>query len=80
MHHILTNGAEPLYSAAMSLPPDLLAILACPRCKGRLLLAPAGDGLGCARCGVAYPVVDEIPVLIFEEAVPWTPGAVPARA
>lgn len=59
----------------MRFDPDLLEILVCPRCKGRLLLTPSGDGLGCARCRVAYPVNDDIPVMIFEEAVPWTPGA-----
>lgn len=59
----------------MSIDPGLLEILACPRCKGRLLLTPDGGGLGCAVCRVAYPVTDDIPVMIFEEAVPWTPGA-----
>ena len=59
----------------MSLDPGLLEILACPRCKGRLVLTPAGDALGCAQCLVAYPVTDDIPVMIFEEAAPWTPGA-----
>ena len=64
----------------MSLAPGLLAILACPRCKGRLLLTSTGDGLGCPRCRVAYPITDDIPVMIFEEAVPWTPGADPGNA
>jgi uncharacterized protein YbaR (Trm112 family) len=63
----------------MSLPPGLLDILACPRCKGRLVLTAAA-GLGCARCAVAYPVNDGIPVLIFEEAVPWKPGEGPGAA
>jgi hypothetical protein len=57
----------------MSLASGLLEILACPRCKGRLLLTPAADGLACSRCRVAYPITDDIPVMIFEEAVPWTP-------
>ena len=58
----------------MSLDPGLLEILACPRCKGRLLLTPGGRRSGLRRCRVAYPVTDDIPVMIFEEAVPWTPG------
>jgi uncharacterized protein YbaR (Trm112 family) len=29
---------------------------------------------------VAYPVTDDIPVMIFEEAVSWTPGADPGNA
>lgn len=58
----------------MSVAPELLAILACPRCKGPLR-PTAGGALGCARCRVAYPVTDDIPVMIFEEAAPWTPGS-----
>ncbi len=58
----------------MSLAPDLLEILACPRCKGRIHLTQEGHALGCPRCKVAYPITDDIPVMIFEEAVPWTPG------
>lgn len=64
----------------MSLAPGLLEILACPRCKGRLLLLPEGNGLGCSKCLVAYPVTDDIPVMIFEEAIPWTPAAGPKNA
>ena len=60
----------------MSLAPALLEILACPRCKGRLVQLPDG-GLGCPRCRVAYPVADDIPVMIFEESVPWNPGTGP---
>ena len=60
--------------ARMSLAPGLLEILACPCCKGELRLTPAGDGLGCLKCRVTYPIVDDIPVMIFEEAVPWAPG------
>jgi uncharacterized protein YbaR (Trm112 family) len=57
----------------MSVAPGLLEILACPRCKGKLV--PAPEGLGCPNCCVAYRVADDIPVMIFEEAVPWTPAA-----
>lgn len=58
----------------MSLDPVLVALLACPRCRGKLLLAPDGSRLGCPTCRVAYPVTDDIPVMIYEEAVPWTPA------
>jgi uncharacterized protein len=66
----------------MSVAPELLDMLACPRCKGPLSLTPAGDGLVCSRCRVAYPVTDDIPVMIFEEAAPWTPAPAdgPGRA
>lgn len=58
----------------MSVSQELLAILACPRCKGPLRMTAAGS-LGCPRCRVAYPISDDIPVMIYEEAAPWTPGS-----
>lgn len=57
----------------MALDPDLLRILACPRCKDPVRPTPSGDGLGCIRCRVIYPVRDDIPVMIVEEALAWTP-------
>lgn len=57
----------------MSLNPELIALLVCPLCKGRLVLLPGGDGLGCPACRVSYPIDDDIPVMIIEEALPWTP-------
>lgn len=40
----------------------LLAILACPVCKGPL--TQAGDALACAACKRSYPVKDGIPDLV----------------
>lgn len=63
----------------MTLNKDLLDILACPKCKGEVRLLPGDDGLHCAACAVVYPIRDEIPVMLVEEAVPeaeW-PGGLP---
>ncbi|WP_461211454.1 Trm112 family protein [Desulfocurvus sp. DL9XJH121] len=63
----------------MTLNKDLLDILACPKCKGEIRLLPAEDGLHCPACAVVYPIQDDIPVMLVEEAVPegeW-PGGVP---
>ena len=51
----------------------LLSILACPKCRGSLV--PLRDhsrdtGLECAACAVVYPIRDDIPVLLIEEAIP----------
>ncbi len=54
----------------MAIAPELLCLLACPRCKAPVALSASGDALVCARCSLAYPVVDDIPVMISEEAVP----------
>lgn len=61
----------------MTIHPDLLAILACPKCKGELTKPQAGEGLLCQPCGVVYPVRDDIPIMLVEEAVPladWDAG------
>lgn len=52
----------------MSIPPDLRAILACPRCKGPVEETGDGAGLLCPACGLVYPVEDGIPIMLEEEA------------
>lgn len=54
----------------MALNKELLSILACPKCKSGLELLPAEDGLKCAKCGVVYPIREEIPIMLEDEAVP----------
>lgn len=52
---------------------ELLSILACPKCRGQLSLIQQQGvdiGLDCAACAVRYPVKDDIPVLLVEEALP----------
>ena len=50
----------------MNIDPKLLEILACPSCRGTL--AVEGDELVCSQCPLAYPVRDDIPVLLVDEA------------
>ncbi len=62
----------------MALHPELLQILCCPVCKGGLVVLGAEEGLLCSACQLVYPVRDEIPVMLVEEAVPqakWEAGA-----
>ncbi len=61
----------------MALNKELLAILACPTCKSELVVMGQEEGLHCPACEVVYPVQDEIPVMLAEEAVPldlWEQG------
>lgn len=55
---------------AVELAPELLEILACPNCHGALAVDHERDELVClaADCGLAYPVRQQIPVLLIEEA------------
>jgi hypothetical protein len=52
----------------MTLPKDLLDIMACSLCKSDL--RQAGETLACqnARCGLIFPIKEEIPVMLIEEA------------
>lgn len=52
----------------MKLDPQLLAIIVCPACRGELTEASQAEELLCAGCGNAYPVRDQIPVLLVDEA------------
>ena len=54
----------------MSLAPQLLAILVCPKCKGALQYQEADAKLLCQRCRLAYPIRDDIPVMLIDEASP----------
>ena len=46
----------------------LFEILACPLCKGDLRQNQEKDELICRPCGVAFPVRDQIPVMLESEA------------
>jgi uncharacterized protein len=52
----------------MALSKDLLEILVCPLCKATLELKPDESGLKCTQCKRVYPVRDDIPVMLIDEA------------
>jgi uncharacterized protein len=57
----------------MNLDPHLREIIVCPQCHGPLLDAERTDGseeLTCVTCALAFPVTDDIPVLLLDEARP----------
>lgn len=51
-----------------ALDPRLLAILVCPVTKGPLEWDPAAGELVSRRAGLAYPVLDGIPIMLPDEA------------
>jgi uncharacterized protein YbaR (Trm112 family) len=57
----------------------LLEIIVCPNCRADLRVDDAASELVCTGCGLAYPVRDNIPVLLVDEArqtgAPGTPGS-----
>ena len=52
----------------MGVDPELLEILACPNCKTPVVLVHEGTGLKCAQCHRVYPIKDNIPVMLIDEA------------
>ncbi len=54
--------------------PELLQLLVCPQCKSPVRLA--GEKIVCqnAACGLRYPVRNDIPVMLVDEAEPPEPG------
>ena len=53
----------------MPIDKELLDILACPKCKGDIRLNQKQDGLICDACKLMYPIKDDIPVMLIDEAI-----------
>jgi uncharacterized protein YbaR (Trm112 family) len=52
----------------MSLAPELLEILVCPKCKGGLEYRSSPEELVCHTCRLIYAVDDGIPIMLIDEA------------
>lgn len=52
----------------MPIDPELLEILACPTCRTPVTLVKNGTGLRCADCRRIFPIKDDIPVMLMDEA------------
>jgi uncharacterized protein len=52
----------------MPISKELLEILACPICKEKVFLTPDGAGLKCVKCHRVYPIRDDIPIMLVDEA------------
>ncbi len=55
---------------SMALSPELLEILRCPKCKSEVALKEDQTALKCtnAGCSLVYPIRDDIPVMLVDEA------------
>jgi uncharacterized protein YbaR (Trm112 family) len=58
----------------MPISQELLDILACPKCKARVVLQDDQRGFICATCRLVYPIVDDIPNFLIDEALPLDEG------
>jgi uncharacterized protein YbaR (Trm112 family) len=54
----------------MVISQELLDILACPKCKQKVILSDDQGSLICEACRIAYPIEDDIPVMLVDQARP----------
>lgn len=54
----------------MTIHKELLDILVCPQCKKELALTADENWLVCANCQLRYPIRDDIPIMLIDEAEP----------
>ena len=52
----------------MAVSQELLEMLACPACKAKVELKPDESALKCVECKRVYPIRDDIPVMLIDEA------------
>lgn len=52
----------------MAISKDLLEILVCPLCKATVEMKADGSGLKCVQCKRVYPIREEIPIMLIDEA------------
>lgn len=53
---------------SMAISQELLEILVCPVCKAKVVLKEDGSGLKCVECKRVYPVRDDIPIMLVDQA------------
>lgn len=57
----------------MAISEKLLKILVCPKCKGALQYRQDKPSLDCSLCELSYPVREDIPVMLLDEAENFKP-------
>jgi len=51
----------------MVINQELIDLLQCPSCKSGLKYNLEKENLKCKRCGIEYPVENDIPVVVTKE-------------
>ncbi len=52
----------------MPVDPELIALLVCPACRGEIEYKDRRNLIICTRCGLQYPVRENIPIMLIDEA------------
>ncbi len=58
----------------MAFRQELLEIVVCPKCLGKISYDAAKQGLICSKCELLYPIQNEIPIMLEDEAFPIREG------
>lgn len=56
----------------MPIAKELTDVVACPKCKGKVTVAPGEAGFDCANCKLRFPIVDGLPNFLIDDAKPLT--------
>lgn len=54
----------------MPIPKELIEIVACPKCKGKVTLKEDESGFVCERCKLLYPIEEGLRNFLIEDARP----------
>jgi uncharacterized protein YbaR (Trm112 family) len=65
----MTTARNPSGKISHMIAKELLEILVCPACHGELALRESPESLKCQQCHRVYPVRDNIPIMLLDEAV-----------
>jgi D-glycero-beta-D-manno-heptose 1-phosphate adenylyltransferase len=69
--HSSTDLARRLsQSTAPKVDGRLRQVLVCPKCRGPLEYATETANINCNQCRLAYPIEDELPVMVVSRATP----------
>lgn len=52
----------------MKITEEFVETMLCPACRGQLKLKPDGSAIKCRSCRRVYPIKDDIPVMLVEQA------------
>ena len=61
-------GPRPFYNSEIMLSKELLEMLVCPACKAELEYRQNPESLKCTGCHRVYPVRDNLPIMLIDEA------------
>jgi len=70
LHQSTKNILQSTYKENTMMKQELVEILACPKCKGPVEQQQDPPGLICRSCQLLYPVRDDIPIMLIDEAKP----------